>query len=125
MPTAKELFWEKLRQIWQKRSEDEKEEIRQYAAHAIYGFLKRNDYLCAKAYLTTFKNLGDDWLRVWEKVIEDVAYLDVAPNPDEPMPIKPETVIDIAPDGERERAQNWVLSFYLEAAKYAKKDASG
>lgn len=121
MPTAKELFWEKLRQIWQKRSEDEKEEIRWSAAHAIYGFLKQGDYLCAKAYLTTFKNLGDDWLRVWEKVIEDVAYLDVAPNPDEPMPIKPETVIDIAPDGERERAQNWVLAFYMEAAKYASK----
>jgi hypothetical protein len=122
MPTAKELFWEKLRKIWQKRSEDEKEEIRWSAASAIYGFLKRDDYLCAKAYLTTFKNLGDDWLRVWEKVMELVAYLDVAPNPDEPMPIKPETVIDIAPDGERERAQNWVLSFYLEAAKYAQKD---
>jgi hypothetical protein len=121
MPTARELFWEKLRQIWQKRSEDEKEEIRWSAAHAIHGFLKRGDYLCAKAYLTTFKNLGDDWLRVWEKVIEDVAYLDVAPSPDEPMPIKPETVLDVAPDGERERAQNWVLSFYLEAAKYAPK----
>jgi hypothetical protein len=121
MPTARELFWEKLRQIWQKRSEEEREEIRWFAAHAIHGFLKRGDYLCAKAYLTTFKNLGDDWLRVWEKVIEDVAYLDVAPNPDEPMPIKPETVIDIAPDGERERAQNWVLAFYMEAAKYAKK----
>jgi hypothetical protein len=122
MPTAKELFWEKLRQIWQKRSEEEKEEIRWSAAHAIYGFLKRDDYLCAKAYLTAYKNLGEDWLRIWEKVMELVAYLDVAPNPDEPMPIKPETVIDIAPDGERERAQNWVLSFYLEAAKYAHKD---
>jgi hypothetical protein len=123
MPTARELFWGKLRQIWQKRSEEEKETLRWSAAHAIYGFLKRDDYLCAKAYLTTFKNLGDDWLRVWEKVMELVAYLDVAPNPDEPMPIKPETVIDIAPEGERERAQNWVLSFYLEAAKYAKRDA--
>ena len=119
MPTARELFWEKLRQIWQKRSEEEKETLRWAAAHAIYGFLKRDDYLCAKAYLTAYKNLGEDWLRIWEKVMELVAYLDVAPNPDEPMPIKPETVLDIAPDGERERAQNWVLSFYLEAAKYA------
>jgi hypothetical protein len=123
MPTARELFWGKLRQIWQKRSEEEKETLRWSAAHAIYGFLKRDDYLCAKAYLTAYKNLGEDWLRIWEKVMELVAYLDVAPNPDEPMPIKPETVIDIAPEGERERAQNWVLSFYLEAAKYAKRDA--
>jgi hypothetical protein len=123
MPTARELFWGKLRQIWQKRSEEEKETLRWSAAHAIYGFLKRDDYLCAKAYLTAYKNLGEDWLRIWEKVMELVAYLDVAPNPDEPMPIKPETVIDIAPEGERERAQNWVLSFYLEAAKYAKQDA--
>ena len=121
MPTARELFWGKLRQIWQKRSEEEKEEIRWSAAIAIYGFLKQDDYLCAKAYLTAYKNLGEDWLRIWEKVMELVAYLDVAPNPDEPMPIKPETVLDIAPDGERERAQNWVLSFYLEAAKYARK----
>jgi hypothetical protein len=121
MPTARELFWGKLRQIWQKRSEEEKETLRWSAAHAIYGFLKRDDYLCAKAYLTAYKNLGEDWLRIWEKVMELVAYLDVAPNPDEPMPIKPETVIDIAPEGERERAQNWVLSFYLEAAKYAPK----
>jgi hypothetical protein len=121
MPTARERFWEKLRQIWQKRSEDEKETLRWAAASAIYGFLKRDDYLCAKAYLTAYKNLGEDWLRIWEKVMELVAYLDVAPNPDEPMPIKPETVIDIAPDGERERAQNWVLAFYMEAAKYAQK----
>jgi hypothetical protein len=121
MSTARERFWEKLRQIWQKRSEDEKETLRWAAASAIYGFLKRDDYLCAKAYLTAYKNLGEDWLRVWEKVMELVAYLDVAPNPDEPMSIKPETVIDIAPDGERERAQKWVVAFYMEAAKYAQK----
>jgi hypothetical protein len=123
MPSAEKAFWEKLRQIWRKRPKEEREKEMQYAAHAIYGFLKRDDYLCAKAYLTAYKNLGEDWLRIWEKVMELVAYLDVAPNPDEPMPIKPETVIDIAPEGERERAQNWVLSFYLEAAKYAKRDA--
>jgi hypothetical protein len=117
-----EALWEELRKRWRKRSEEEKEEIRWSAAHAIYSFLKRDDYLCAKAYLTTFKNLGDDWLRVWEKVMELVAYLDVAPNPDEPMPIKPETVIDIAPDGERERAQKWVVAFYWEAAKAVFKD---
>jgi hypothetical protein len=121
MPSAEKAFWEKLRQIWRKRPKEEREKEMQYAAHAIYGFLKRDDYLCAKAYLTAYKNLGEDWLRIWEKVMELVAYLDVAPNPDEPMPIKPETVIDIAPEGERERAQNWVLSFYLEAAKYAPK----
>jgi hypothetical protein len=56
------------------------------------------------------------------KRYRDVAYLDVAPNPDEPMPIKPETVIDIAPDGERERAQKWVAAFYWEAAKAVFKD---
>jgi hypothetical protein len=123
MSTARELFWEKLRQIWQKRSEDEKEEIRWSAAHAIYGFLMRDDYLCAKAYLTTFKNLGDDWLKVWGKVMEIVAYLDVAPNPDQPMPIKPETVLDVAPDGEREKAQRWVLAFYWEAAKVAAEES--
>ncbi|MFZ8852385.1 MAG: hypothetical protein ACO2PL_09785 [Armatimonadota bacterium] len=122
MPTARELFWGKLRQIWQKRSEEEKEEIRWSAAIAIYGFLKQDDYLCAKAYLTAYKNLGEDWLRIWEKVMELVAYLDVAPNPDEPMPIKPETVLDVAPDGEQERARKWVLAFYWEAAKVALKN---
>jgi hypothetical protein len=121
-PSDEEAFWEKLRQIWRKRPKEEREKEMQFAAHAIYGFLKRGDYLCAKAYLTAYKNLGEDWLRIWEKVMEDVAYLDVAPNPDEPMPIKPETVIDIAPDGERERAQRWVLAFYWEAAKVALKN---
>ena len=44
------------------------------------------------------------------------------PNPDEPMPIKPETVLDVAPDGEQERARKWVLAFYWEAAKVALKN---
>jgi len=117
MPNKSEAVLEELRKRWRKRSKKEREAEMQSAAHAIYGFLKQGDYLCAKAYLTTYKNLGEDWLRVWEKVMELVAYLDVAPNPDKPMPIMPETVIDIAPDGERERAIRWVRAFYWEAAK--------
>jgi hypothetical protein len=117
MPSAEKAFWEKLRQIWRKRPKEEREKEMEFAAHAIYGFLKRDDYLCAKAYLTAYRNLGEDWLRIWEKVMELVAYLDVAPNPDEPLPFSPAAVIDIAPDGEREKAIKWVQAFYSEAFK--------
>jgi hypothetical protein len=39
------------------------------------------------------------------------------------MPIKPETVLDVAPDGEQEKAQRWVLAFYWEAAKVAAEES--